>query len=128
MIQSLKIGLQALSVLFIIAVGASNFAGAAKPISLSPEQTKSINKISAYMNSFVTLQGEFTQISPKGNISKGVMFISKPGKLRFEYSPPNPFPSRLRRQVGNPQKSCQGKRRSISAFSHAFAIGRFAKD
>ena len=91
MMQSLKIGLQALSVLFIIAVGASSFAGAAKPISLSPEQTESINKISAYMNSFVTLQGEFTQISPKGNISKGVMFISKPGKLRFEYSPPNPF-------------------------------------
>jgi outer membrane lipoprotein-sorting protein len=43
------------------------------------------------MNSFITLQGEFTQISPKGNVSKGVMFISKPGKLRFEYSPPNPF-------------------------------------
>jgi hypothetical protein len=60
-------------------------------ISLSPEQAESINKISAYMNSFKTLQGEFTQISPKGNVSKGVMFISKPGKLRFEYSPPIPF-------------------------------------
>jgi outer membrane lipoprotein-sorting protein len=72
-------------------VGTSAVSTAAKSIVLNPEQTKSINKISDYMNSFKTLQGEFTQISPKGNVSKGVMFISKPGKLRFEYSPPNPF-------------------------------------
>jgi outer membrane lipoprotein-sorting protein len=37
------------------------------------------------------LQGDFTQISPKGNLSRGVFFISKPGKMRFEYAPPNPF-------------------------------------
>ena len=37
------------------------------------------------------MQGEFTQISPKGNLSRGVFFISKPGKMRFEYAPPNPF-------------------------------------
>ena len=91
MIHSLKITLQTLFALFAIAFGMTNLAEAAKPIALSPEQTESINKISAYMNSFMTLQGEFTQISPKGNISKGVMFISKPGKLRFEYAPPNPF-------------------------------------
>ncbi len=91
MMPSLKITALALSVFFVSVVGTSAIAAAAKPISLSPEQTESINKISAYMNSFKTLQGEFTQISPKGNISKGVMFISKPGKLRFEYSPPNPF-------------------------------------
>ena len=91
MIRLLKITLQTLFVLFAIAFGMTNLAGAAKPMVLSPEQTESINKISAYMNSFMTLQGEFTQISPKGNISKGVMFISKPGKLRFEYAPPNPF-------------------------------------
>ena len=91
MIQSFKVTLQALSVLFAVAVGASALAFAAKPIELSPAQAEAINKISAYMNSFKTLQGEFTQISPKGNISKGVMFISKPGKLRFEYAPPNPF-------------------------------------
>ena len=91
MIRSLKNALQALLLCFAVASGTSDIAFGAKPIELSPEQVESINKISAYMNSFETLQGEFTQISPKGNISKGVMFISKPGKLRFEYSPPNPF-------------------------------------
>ena len=43
------------------------------------------------LNSFKTMQGEFTQVSPKGNLSRGVFYISKPGKMRFEYAPPNPF-------------------------------------
>ena len=71
--------------------GLSNMASAANPISLSPEQTESINKISAYMNSFMTLQGEFTQTGPTGRVSKGQMYLSKPGKLRFDYAAPNPF-------------------------------------
>ncbi len=71
--------------------GLSNMAVAANPISLSPEQTESINKISAYMNSFMTLQGEFTQTGPTGRVSKGQMYLSKPGKLRFDYAAPNPF-------------------------------------
>lgn len=66
-------------------------AAAAKPMSLSPEQAKSVNAISAFINGFKTLRGEFTQISPKGNVSRGVFFIAKPGKMRFEYAPPNPF-------------------------------------
>ncbi len=91
MMQSLRKFLSAIVVFSAVVCGAGGSASAAKPIALSPEQIESINKISAYMNSFRTLQGEFTQISPKGNVSKGIMFISKPGKLRFEYSPPNPF-------------------------------------
>ena len=63
----------------------------AKSIALSPEQTEAINRISGYFNSFRTLKGEFTQISPKGNMSTGTMYISKPGKMRFDYAAPNPF-------------------------------------
>lgn len=66
-------------------------AFAAKPIKVTPEQAASINAISDYINSFKTIQGEFTQISPKGNMSRGVFYIAKPGKMRFEYAPPNPF-------------------------------------
>ena len=66
-------------------------ASAAKPIEVTQEQAASINAISDYINSFKTIQGEFTQISPKGNLSRGVFYIAKPGKMRFEYAPPNPF-------------------------------------
>jgi len=64
---------------------------ATEPMKLSPEQEAAVNGISDYLNSFKTLQGEFTQVSPKGNLSQGVFYISKPGKMRFEYAPPNPF-------------------------------------
>lgn len=66
-------------------------AFAAKPIKVTAEQQKSIDAISDFLNSFKTMQGEFTQISPKGNVSKGVFYIAKPGKMRFEYAAPNPF-------------------------------------
>ena len=89
MMRSLKAAALVLVVTIASLVGTSAVSTAAKSIILNPEQTKSINKISDYMNSFKTLQGEFTQISPKGNVSKGGMLISKPGKVRFEYSPPN---------------------------------------
>jgi outer membrane lipoprotein-sorting protein len=87
----LKKVLTPILIIFSVVFGAIGLAHAGKPMVLTPEQTESINKISAYMNSFKTLQGEFTQISPMGRVSKGVMMISKPGKLRFDYAAPNPF-------------------------------------
>src|SRR5918994_7700036 len=65
--------------------------GPALAISLSPEETSKVEEVSTYFNSFKTLQGEFTQVSPQGRVSAGVFFLSKPGRLRFEYAPPNPF-------------------------------------
>lgn len=66
----------------------------AKPVPaapLNPEEISVIEQLSSYFNSFKTLQGEFTQVSPQGRVSTGVFFLSKPGRLRFEYAPPNPF-------------------------------------
>ena len=66
-------------------------ASASQSIQLTARQVSSIQQISNYLNGLKNLQGEFTQISPKGNLSRGVFFISRPGKMRFEYAPPNPF-------------------------------------
>jgi outer membrane lipoprotein-sorting protein len=59
--------------------------------SLTPEETTAVQELSGYFNSFKTLRGEFTQLSPQGRVSTGVFYLSKPGRLRFEYAPPNPF-------------------------------------
>ena len=64
---------------------------AAKPIAVTEAQAASINAISDYINSIKILTGEFTQISPRGTMSRGVFVISRPGKMRFEYAPPNPY-------------------------------------
>lgn len=48
----------------------------------------SLNQISNYLNTLQTAQGSFTQINDDGTISTGTIFIKRPGKIRFEYNPP----------------------------------------
>jgi outer membrane lipoprotein-sorting protein len=60
-------------------------------VSLNADQKRSLQKINAFMNSYQSLKSDFTQISSKGQMAQGVLLISKPGKLRFEYASPNPM-------------------------------------
>lgn len=54
----------------------------------SSAQQLSLNAISNYMNSFTTAEAEFTQINSDGTISTGQVYIKRPGRIRFEYNPP----------------------------------------
>ncbi len=47
-----------------------------------------LTEISRYFNSFSTAQGTFTQINPDESISTGRIYIRRPGRVRFEYDPP----------------------------------------
>ncbi len=49
----------------------------------------SLNAISQYLNGLRTAQGEFTQINDDGTISTGEILIKRPGRMRFEYNPPD---------------------------------------
>jgi outer membrane lipoprotein-sorting protein len=66
-------------------------AATVKALAVTPEMKAAADRINAYFNSFQTLRGEFVQTSPKGRATRGVMHVAKPGKLRFEYEPPNPL-------------------------------------
>jgi outer membrane lipoprotein-sorting protein len=48
-------------------------------------------KVSAYLSSLQTLVGNFVQVGPDGAKTRGDFYIQKPGKLRFDYDPPNPI-------------------------------------
>jgi outer membrane lipoprotein-sorting protein len=45
--------------------------------------------LSAYLNSLTTVQADFTQVNSNGTISTGKLFIRRPGRIRFEYAPPD---------------------------------------
>jgi len=63
--------------------------GAVQQAAAGPvDQQTLLARISAYFNSFQTMQGEFIQVGPRGEESQGVFFISRPGKIRFQYKPP----------------------------------------
>lgn len=52
-------------------------------------QQLSLGEVSSHLNSFTTAQGEFTQINADGSISTGQIYIKRPGRIRFEYNPPD---------------------------------------
>jgi outer membrane lipoprotein-sorting protein len=56
-------------------------AAAAAPLPLAT--------LSEYLNGLTTLEAPFTQINPDGTISTGIVRIARPGRIRFEYDPPD---------------------------------------
>ena len=58
---------------------------------LSDQKTpeKDIQRIEDYFNNITTVTSQFVQTTSNGEISQGKLYISKPGKLRIEYNPPN---------------------------------------
>ena len=66
-------------------------AMAQAPAQLSEEDNAAVALLNTYLNEIVNMKGEFTQTSPRGQIANGVFYISKPGKMRFEYAPPSPL-------------------------------------
>ncbi|MFN3643020.1 MAG: LolA family protein [Gemmobacter sp.] len=46
-------------------------------------------ELSAYLNGLTTLEAPFTQINPDGTLSTGTVRIARPGRIRFEYDPPD---------------------------------------
>jgi len=48
-----------------------------------------LQAISSYLNSLTTAETDFTQINADGSIATGKLYIKRPGRVRFEYAPPD---------------------------------------
>jgi outer membrane lipoprotein-sorting protein len=72
---------------FAALLGKSNSASGA----LSAEQRTIIGKINSYLSSVQQMSGKFVQVGPDGSRSQGDFYISKPGRVRFEYDDPSPI-------------------------------------
>jgi outer membrane lipoprotein-sorting protein len=59
------------------------------PIVLSPEQILLLSNINAYLNSLTNLQGRFIQTDHRNEETRGRFYVSRPGRLRFDYSSPS---------------------------------------
>ena len=69
-------------------------AGHAPPpryATFTAEQRAELSRISAYLNGIRSLKGSFIQIDPNGTLERGEFYLSKPGRMRFQYQPPNPL-------------------------------------
>lgn len=61
------------------------FLALAAPVSA---QQLSLKQISGYLNDIKAAEGSFTQINADGTISTGTIALKRPGRVRFDYAPP----------------------------------------
>ncbi|TVQ34511.1 MAG: outer membrane lipoprotein carrier protein LolA [Geminicoccaceae bacterium] len=47
-----------------------------------------VQQVERYLNNIETLRAKFTQIAPNGRLSEGRVYLHRPGRMRFEYDPP----------------------------------------
>jgi outer membrane lipoprotein-sorting protein len=59
--------------------------GAANP---GPNEAADLAQIEAYLNGLSTAQADFTFAGPDGAVTHGIFSLSRPSKLRFEYTEP----------------------------------------
>lgn len=57
--------------------------------SVAADGKLSLSDISGYLNGMKTAQSPFTQINDDGSLSTGTLYMHRPGRMRFEYAPPN---------------------------------------
>jgi outer membrane lipoprotein-sorting protein len=67
------------------------FGGSGSTTAFDAKQRALADRVSAYLSSVRQLQGKFVQVGPDGSKSEGEFFLQKPGKVRFDYNPPNPI-------------------------------------
>ena len=48
-----------------------------------------LRDLSRYLGGLSTVETDFTQVNADGSVSMGKLFIKRPGRVRFEYAPPD---------------------------------------
>ena len=79
---------------FLAGALAAALAPALPPAAAAQQLTgadmRDLARISNYLNGVTTLEGDFVQVGPEGDLSEGRFYLRRPGRIRFEYRPPNP--------------------------------------
>jgi outer membrane lipoprotein-sorting protein len=59
------------------------------PVALSPQDSAELQKIAAYLDGIHTMTARFAQATASGGAATGSVWLARPGKMRFQYDPPN---------------------------------------
>lgn len=62
-----------------------------RAVGLGPVERTDILQVERYLNGIDTLQARFAQTDNQGGFASGTLYLSRPGRLRFEYDPPSPI-------------------------------------
>ena len=66
-------------------------AGSAPASAAVIDFKQAVAQVQDYLQTLTTLTARFVQIGPSGELSRGRLYLSRPGRLRFEFDPPSPL-------------------------------------
>jgi outer membrane lipoprotein-sorting protein len=81
--------MSALALLLPALLGGAGVPPPPRPV-FSDQDIEDLDRLSAWLNGLTTLSADFIQVSASGNVAQGTFYLSRPGRLRFEYRPPSP--------------------------------------
>lgn len=61
------------------------------PSQLTQAQLVTLSRVNAYFNTLSNVTANFEQTGPDGSRAVGKLYLSRPGKIRFQYAPPSPL-------------------------------------
>ncbi|VAV95682.1 hypothetical protein MNBD_ALPHA02-162 [hydrothermal vent metagenome] len=61
------------------------------PVERSEKDLETIKKVEESLNAIHSLRASFVQRAPDGTVSEGMVYLERPGKLRFDYGKDAPF-------------------------------------
>ena len=59
------------------------------PAALTAQDTAELQQIAAYLDGIRTMTAHFQQATASGGAAAGSLWVARPGKMRFQYDPPN---------------------------------------
>lgn len=65
--------------------------GAPAAAQLTDRDRQDLARIEAYLNGLQTIRARFVQTAQNGAVAEGTAWIWRPGRMRFEYDPPEPL-------------------------------------
>jgi outer membrane lipoprotein-sorting protein len=57
---------------------------------LTAQDRKDVQRIEDYLNQLKTMKARFQQISQQGGLTRGWIYLRRPGQVRVQYDPPTP--------------------------------------
>jgi len=82
---------RALGAVLALLVSTVAALAAPAPAVLASQDALELPRIAAYLNGIRTMTARFRQIAANGVASTGKLWVARPGRMRFEYDPPNPI-------------------------------------
>jgi outer membrane lipoprotein-sorting protein len=81
----------ALAAAFLLVFGVVIAEAAPVAATLTTSDTLQLQRVAAYLNAIRTMTATFEQVANNGAVSDGRVWLARPGRMRFQYGPPDPI-------------------------------------